>query len=422
MYKVLVTNDDGINSTGIKAMVKALSKLATVYVAAPRDEQSGKSRSLTFLTTIEAKEVEFEGAEVAYAVAGTPTDCVIWALSKFEGLVDFDYVFSGINLGENSSTAVYYSATIAGALEGSMHGIRSLALSVEGHDTENFDYICGMIPELIKQSNRFDSNVILNVNAPDLPADMVKGVRITDIASPSSRPQFVFNDAGEDKYQMSVRVPDFKLNGEEDFSCLREGYVSLTPLCPDMSCPSAKNILKGFAAEGDLCLFIGVQEGALGTVRKAARFEENISKYVRCVSRLDMPVMIVNHVGKGACIPAVENATDIAERVELISFNAFESEEFAALAEAVTSRRVFIAGLETHISVQQTAMEFLKRGFEVYIVENCCSASSKEDHKIAIEGMRVAGCIITSCEAAVMQMLGGSSHSAYRSIMGILEN
>ena len=131
MIKVLVTNDDGIDARGLNVLVEALAEMADVYVVAPKDQQSGKSQSITFRRELKADERELKGAVSAWALDGTPADCVMWGIGILaeEGIRP-DFIFSGINMGYNNGLAAYYSGTVAGAREGAINGIRSIAPSL----------------------------------------------------------------------------------------------------------------------------------------------------------------------------------------------------------------------------------------------------------------------------------------------------
>lgn len=405
MYKVLVVNDDGITSPGIEALVNALKDIATVYVAAPAEQQSGTARGISFREPIFVEEVDFEGAEVAYAVGGTPTDCVIWALSKFKGLVEFDYVVSGINMGQNSSSIAYYSATIAGALEGSVHGVRSIALSVDGHDTNNFEYICSLMPELLEMSAGLDPQVVLNVNAPDLEPQFVKGVRIAKMPPRERCPEFVFTGTERDSYyQMTAVLPESRPNLDEDLGCIVSGYASISPITARMFDPEGFKQMMKVTVNKDLFVIAGAQTETLTKVRKPEMFEENIAMLSKCIGRLYFPTILVKRYADGDLLESVGENSENAETVEIVDYNAFDSKEFASLAETIADRSVYIAGLETHIAIQQTAKEFLKRGYVVTVIEDCCSAGSKKAHKFAIDYLHDIGCRITTCEAVVKEL------------------
>ena len=150
MVKVLVTNDDGIDVHGLTILVEALAQHADVYVVAPKEQQSGKSHSITFMREVTPEERDVKGAVAAWVLDGTPADCVMWAIDYLRDELGItpDYVISGINLGYNSGLAAYYSGTIAGAREGAINNIRSIALSAGSHKASHFDYMLGMLPQL----------------------------------------------------------------------------------------------------------------------------------------------------------------------------------------------------------------------------------------------------------------------------------
>lgn len=228
MFRILVTNDDGIKSPGIERLVKELSKIAEVYVVAPTEQQSAKGMSLTVRRNVTAQRVELEGAKLAYAIDGTPADCVKWGLMKFDE-VDFDYVFSGINTGYNLSSAVYYSGTVGAAREGALNGYKSIALSVEDHSTREFDYISSIIPEMIKLDDIIGSDAVLSVNAPNLPADKVKGYKIVPAAAHDYGDCYTFFEDG-DEYSMNVYFSELDKNLENDFNLIADAYATVTPI------------------------------------------------------------------------------------------------------------------------------------------------------------------------------------------------
>lgn len=126
--RILVTNDDGIYSKGLRAAIDALSEFGEVYVVAPLSQRSASGRAMTLHRPLRAKLVDVPGAKVAYGIDGTPTDCVIFAIARFS---HFDLAISGINLGENLSTEITVSGTASAAIEAATHGIPSIAISLE---------------------------------------------------------------------------------------------------------------------------------------------------------------------------------------------------------------------------------------------------------------------------------------------------
>ena len=136
--QILLTNDDGIYAPGLAAMERALARLGDVTVVAPAIEQSGVGHSITFLTPLMAKEV-FDGERRrGWAVEGSPADCVKLAIGEFCPRRP-DLVVSGINGGLNVGINVLYSGTVAGATEGALFGIPSVAVSLEYDEQPKFD-------------------------------------------------------------------------------------------------------------------------------------------------------------------------------------------------------------------------------------------------------------------------------------------
>ncbi len=128
MPKILVTNDDGVYSRGIRAAVEALSELGDVYVVAPLFQRSASGRAMTLHRPIRARRLSIPGAKAVYGIDGTPTDSVIFAIARFGS---FELAVSGINLGENLSTEITVSGTASAAIEAATHGIPSMAVSLE---------------------------------------------------------------------------------------------------------------------------------------------------------------------------------------------------------------------------------------------------------------------------------------------------
>lgn len=419
MYRVLVTNDDGIESTGLTKLVEELSKLAIVYVVAPNSQQTAKSMALTIDRNATAEEVDMEGAEVAYAFDGTPVDCVKWGLGKFQGFVDFDYVISGINKGYNLSTATFYSGTVGAAREGVLSGIKSIALSVEHHDTEEFDYLCSILPQLFELSDTIGTRALLNVNAPDIPMWKISGVKIVE-AAPHDYGDCYHFVSEDDKYKLEPYYSELDDNLDNDYNWLAKGYATVTPLSIELTDNVALNRLHGMVVEDPVCVFMDAQEDSLESMYKPNRWVRNISKWAKCVNRLDLPVLVTKQYGNGELLPEVVEGLDKFEAIDKVKFNAMDTKNFAMLVATSPDKTVYLAGKETHISIQQTALELKERGYKVVIIEDCCTAKSKQDHDIAIENMRVAGCHITSFDALIMERLGSNLHEAYGKVKEII--
>ncbi len=179
--RILVTNDDGINAPGLKCLEDIAAKLSNdVWVVAPETNQSGASHSLTLHEPLRCREV----SERRYAVRGTPTDCVIMGVRHI--LLDHppDLVLSGVNFGSNLAEDTTYSGTIAGAIEGALLGIPSVAMSLAvGFDDDgsiHWETPLAHGPPIVSAllERKPAGALLVNVNFPDLPPDAVEGVAI----------------------------------------------------------------------------------------------------------------------------------------------------------------------------------------------------------------------------------------------------
>jgi 5'/3'-nucleotidase len=178
--RILVTNDDGIHAPGLKVLEKIARTLSDdVWIVAPETDQSGSSHSLTLNDPLRLREV----GKNHFAVKGTPTDCVIMGVRYLLKDQPPDLVLSGVNRGQNLADDVTYSGTIAGAFEGSILGVRSIALSQAFRNPETLHWATaekhgpGTIKSLLDAGT--DPSIVLNVNFPPCAPDDVKGLEIT---------------------------------------------------------------------------------------------------------------------------------------------------------------------------------------------------------------------------------------------------
>lgn len=175
--RILLTNDDGVNAPGLAVLEEVARQLSDdIWIVAPETDQSGLAHSLTLNHPLRAREV----ADKKFAVSGTPTDCVIMGIRQ---LVDgpVDLVLSGINAGQNIGDYVTYSGTVAGAMEGTLLGIKSIALSqaynFDGTRNVPWDTSRVLAPDLLKKLIKIDlpKDTLINVNLPNCPPDKVNG-------------------------------------------------------------------------------------------------------------------------------------------------------------------------------------------------------------------------------------------------------
>ncbi|MDE2577862.1 MAG: 5'/3'-nucleotidase SurE [Hyphomicrobiales bacterium] len=180
--RILITNDDGVHAPGLEVLEAIAHALSDdVWVVAPETDQSGVAHSLSLSDPLRLRRID----EKKFAVKGTPTDCVIMGVRNILKDKKPDLVLSGVNRGQNVAEDVTYSGTIAGAMEGVILGVRSIALSqcygyVTGRTSPHWACARTHGPGLIRKLVAFDlpSNVLLNVNFPDCPPEEVTGVAV----------------------------------------------------------------------------------------------------------------------------------------------------------------------------------------------------------------------------------------------------
>ena len=234
--KILVSNDDGYRSEGIRRLHEALLPLAEVTVVAPDRNRSGASNSLTLDVPLRV----FESEPNVYYVVGTPTDCVHLAIS---GLFDFehDMVVSGINDGPNLGDDVLYSGTVAAALEGRFLGLPTVALSLctETETGRHFETGARVAQLIVRQllAKPLERALILNVNSPDVPFDKLRGFAATRLGF-RHRSEHVLrthDPRGRPVYWIGPAGPSQDAGPGTDFHAVADGWVSVTPLQIDLT-------------------------------------------------------------------------------------------------------------------------------------------------------------------------------------------
>ena len=425
MVKVLVTNDDGIDAHGLRILVDALSKHADVYVVAPAGQQSGKSHSITFLREVTPQERDVKGAVAAWVLDGTPADCVMWAIDYLENEegVTPDFVISGINLGFNTGLAAYYSGTVAGAREGAINGIRSIALSVGGDDAMNarhFDYLVGLLPRLMEMSMQIDPGTLLSVNAPDIPSWEIKGVHVAEAAPRGYGIRFFFEKKKNGNYQMTGGADYLDDNMRYDIDWCAAGYVAVSPIPTTLSDPVALMRLKGHMVETDcLTLIIDPQEKMPVRMKTAEGFIGNLEKLAHAVSRMGKPLLIAESYDMGDVLPQIAkySGSETVRHIHPDVWTAPDTEKYVA---SIDCRKVLIAGAATNVEVLQSAPEFLRRGYEVTVLRDCCDSADKDGHELALKMLEEQGCRISTLSTEVMQLAGTCTKQVLDAVKNIL--
>lgn len=231
--KILVSNDDGVHAPGIIALAKALQTVAEVIVVAPDRNRSGASNSLTLQNPIRVTQLE----NGFYSVQGTPTDCVHLAIT---GLLKEkpDIVVSGINAGGNLGDDVFYSGTVAAAMEGRLLGLPAMAFSLNGKH-ENFEAAAQVAKNLVLAviNNRLSAQTILNINIPDLPLSKLKGFEITRMGTRHRAEKMLRerDPRGQAIYWVGLPGPGQDAGLGTDFHAIEHDRVSITPLQLDLT-------------------------------------------------------------------------------------------------------------------------------------------------------------------------------------------
>ncbi|MCW2956056.1 MAG: stationary-phase survival protein SurE [Thermoleophilia bacterium] len=242
---ILVTNDDGIDSLGLLAVVEALAPLGRIIVIAPDRNRSGVSRSITLGQMLQVVEQVVPGAEMAFSTDGTPTDCVRLAML---GLADIlpDMVVSGANLGLNVGDDVAYSGTVSAAFDAAMNGLPAIAVSQQSTLREmgyprhaEFDYsamqafIPGLVREVWERRAEHPTGLVVNVNVPGAPSSEIPEIEIGGLGRRIYRDklQLRSNDEGLRRYDLYGDDPEHHADEVgTDIAAIGRGNIAVTPL------------------------------------------------------------------------------------------------------------------------------------------------------------------------------------------------
>lgn len=236
--KILVCNDDGIDSEGILTLTEALKEIAEVTVVAPRKEQSAVGHGITMQTPLRVIEYTKNGKFFGYAVEGTPADCIkIGIRNIMKGPPDL--VISGINHGSNTAINIIYSGTVSAAREAAIMDIPSIAISVTNHMAKEFSFAAKVAKKLALEIAGKDLPVgtLLNVNVPDVPEKDIAGIHLTrqgkskwdDIYEQRKDPY------GKSYYWLTGSLLEVDTEIETDQIAIKKKYVSITPIHFDLT-------------------------------------------------------------------------------------------------------------------------------------------------------------------------------------------
>ncbi len=251
--RILVTNDDGIDSQGIYALVQALKEIGDVTVVAPILEQSAVGHGITMQIPLRVIETNKGGQFFGYAVNGTPADCVKIGIRNIMNEAP-DLVVSGINHGSNTAINIIYSGTVSAAREASILDVPSIAISVTNHVARHFEF-AGKVAKMLAleiEGKDLPKGTLLNVNVPDVPESEIKGILVTKQGK--SKWDDVYEQRqdpyGRDYYWLTGNLMEVDKELSIDQVAVKQNYVSVSPIHFDLTDYDTFEKMKTWNVEG----------------------------------------------------------------------------------------------------------------------------------------------------------------------------
>ncbi len=235
---ILVTNDDGIASAGLRELATALANVGKLAIIAPEHNWSASGHSKTMHKPLRVTPAHLSDGRPALAASGSPSDCVALALL---GLVEERpaLVVSGINQGANVGHDLTYSGTVSAAMEAVIAGIPAIAVSLDSFESQLYEVAAAFAARLATRllSEPTEKPLLLNVNVPALPADEIKGVQITRLGQRLYRDELVrrSDPRGRSYYWIGGDPPEGVPEEGTDIGALSLGYISVTPVALDLT-------------------------------------------------------------------------------------------------------------------------------------------------------------------------------------------
>lgn len=228
--KILLSNDDGINSKSLKILAEKLSDKHEVLVVAPKNNRSAVSHSLTVFDEIRLEKVDLIKNCRAFSIDGTPADCIKFAILNFKDF-NADIVVAGINVGHNLGADILYSGTVSIGYEACFYGKKTFCFSTLSFDEGDYEGFSEIALNIIDEYyEKINDKTIINVNFPDLPAKNIKGIKFATLAKIVYEDEYV--KTGENSYLIKSNLTD-KIDYGTDLYYTVNGYVSITPLLYD---------------------------------------------------------------------------------------------------------------------------------------------------------------------------------------------
>lgn len=237
---ILVTNDDGITAPGIRTLIEVMNRIGDVIVVAPDSPQSGMGHAITINSTLYCTQITVDdGPQTEYQSSGTPADCVKLAINELMPRKP-DLCVSGINHGSNSSINVIYSGTMSAAIEAGIEGVPAIGFSLLDYRwTANFEPLKPFIERITREAltKKIPSEIVLNVNIPDVPNGKIKGIKICRQAKAHWIEKFDKRQSpmGRDYYWLTGEFINEDHGEDTDEAALNKGYISIVPTQFDMT-------------------------------------------------------------------------------------------------------------------------------------------------------------------------------------------
>ena len=237
---ILITNDDGINAKGLRALIEVASEFGKVTIVAPEMGMSGMSHAITMTNPLFLRRIKIADSVEVYACQGTPVDCVKIAVDSIMEEAP-TLILSGINHGSNSNVSVLYSGTMGAATEGATYNVPSIGFSLTSHlanaDFTAARYYVKEILEKVLQHN-CNKSLCLNVNIPSIPSEEIKGIKLCRQANGFWQEEFdkKLDPRGREYYWLVGKFINTEREAADtDEWALRNGYVSIVPVQVDMT-------------------------------------------------------------------------------------------------------------------------------------------------------------------------------------------
>lgn len=245
---ILITNDDGYSSKGIKALINAVKNLGKILIVAPDSPQSGMGHAISVNKPIRCYKTNFFDSVEAYCCTGTPVDCIKMGLYLLKDKKP-DLILSGINHGSNVSTNILYSGTMSAAVEGALSGIPSVGYSLTDYsDDADFQYSEKIVQTISKKviKEGLKKGTCLNVNIPNIKENQIKGIKVCRQGRAFWDDTFDHrkDPLGKDYYWLTGSFSSKEQAIDTDINYLENNYVTIVPTQFDMTCHDSVDELK----------------------------------------------------------------------------------------------------------------------------------------------------------------------------------